>query len=173
MKLDEGTTPDPPRSGEGDRSAQPSGGGGSRRINPEVLRTSIKQVKRARKLRREMSLPEVLLWQQLRKKPAGLRFRRQFPIGPITADFACLERRLMIEIDGEAHRFGDQPRRDAARDALLRREGFRVIRIAARDVLKDMDVVLRFIVATCSEVGPLHHDAARRGSPPRSGEDVA
>ena len=115
-----------------------------------------------------MSLPEVLLWQQLRKRPDGLKFRRQFPFADMTVDFACLERRLVIEVDGEGHSFGDQPRRDA----ILRREGFRVLRIAARDVLNNMDGVLRFILATCSEVGPLHHDAARRGSPPRSGEDL-
>jgi very-short-patch-repair endonuclease len=120
-----------------------------------------------------MSLPEVLLWRHLRKRPGGLKFRRQFPIGQITVDFACLERRLIVEVDGEGHSFGDQPRRDAARDAILNREGFRVMRIAARDVLKDMDAVLRFIVVSCGEVGPLHHEAARRGPPPRSGEDLA
>ena len=157
---------DPPRNGEGDHAKH--GGGG-----PRILQTPIKQVKRARLLRRQMSLPEVLLWQQLRQRPGGLKFRRQFPIGQITADFACLEQHLIIEVDGQGHSVGDQPRRDAARDALLRREGFRVMRIAARDVLKNMDGVLRCIVATCAEVGPLHHDAARRGSPPRSGEDLA
>jgi very-short-patch-repair endonuclease len=162
--------PNPPRNGEGDHAEH--GGGGPRRINPHVLRIPIKQVKRARTLRKKMSLPEVLLWQQLRKRPEGLKFRKQFPFGEMTVDFACLERRLIIEVDGEGHSFSDQPRRDAARDALLRREGFRVIRIAARDVLKDMDSVLRYIVATCSEMGPLHHDAARRGPPPRSGEDL-
>jgi len=119
-----------------------------------------------------MSLPEVLLWQVLRKRPEGLKFRKQFPIGEMTVDFACLERRLIMEVDGEAHSYGDQPRRDAARDALLRGEGFRIIRIAAHVVLKDMDAVLRFILATCSEPGPLHHDAARRGPPPRSGEEL-
>jgi very-short-patch-repair endonuclease len=118
-----------------------------------------------------MSLPEVLLWQALRKRPGGLKFRRQFPIAQVTTDFACPDRRLIIEVDGEGHSFGDQPRRDAARDAILQREGFRVIRVAARDVLKDMNAVLQFIVATCSAVGPLHHDAKRRGSPPRSGEE--
>ena len=118
-----------------------------------------------------MSLPEVLLWQVLRKRPAGLKFRRQFPVGQVTVDFACLEARLLIEVDGEGHSFGDRPERDAARDAILRREGFRVIRIAARDILRDMDAVLRFIVATCSEVGPLHQPAA--GPPPRFGEDFS
>jgi len=147
-----------------------------------------------------MSLPEVLLWQHLRKRPDGLKFRKQFPFQQVTVDFACLERRLVVEIDGEGHSCGDQPRRDCARDAFLRREGFRVIRIAARDVLRDMDAVLSFILAHAksspkrrgglakqvertrlsvgvttedevprSTVGPLPHDAARRGPPPHSG----
>ena len=162
MVLD-GAASNPPRNGEGDHAKH--GGGG-----PRLLQTPIKQVKRARRLRREMSLPEVLLWQVLRKRPDGHKFRRQFPIGLMTADFACVERRLIIEVDGEAHNFGDQPQRDVARDAILRREGFRVMRIAARDVLDDMDAVLRYIVATCSGVGPLHHPTD--GPPPRSGEEL-
>ena len=163
--MDASTT-NPPRNGEGDHAKH--GGRG-----PRILNVPIKQIKRARRLRRRMSLPEVLLWQQLRKRPDGLKFRRQFPINEMTVDFACLERRLIIEVDGEGHNFGDQPGRDAGRDAVLRREGFRVLRIAARDVLRDIDAVLRFIAATCSEVGPLHRAASRRGPPPRSGEDFA
>jgi hypothetical protein len=46
------------------------------------------------------------------------------------------------------------------------------MRIASRDVLKDMDGVLAYILTTCSEVGPLHHRAARDGPPPRSGEEL-
>ena len=157
----------PPRNGEGDRSAKPSGGGG-----PRILQTPIKQVKRARMLRRKMSLPEVLLWQQLRKRPEGLKFRKQFPIGEMTVDFACLERRVIVEVDGEGHSLGDRPQRDAARDAILQRAGFRVLRIAAREVLKDMDAVLQYILANCSDAGPLHRSAALNGSPPRSGEDL-
>jgi very-short-patch-repair endonuclease len=118
-----------------------------------------------------MSLPEVLLWQVLRHRPAGLKFRRQFPLGKITADFACLEARLIVEIDGASHSIGDQPRRDSVRDAVVRRAGFDVMRIAAMDVLNDMDAVLAGIIARCSDAGPLHHAAARRGPPPRSGED--
>ena len=156
---------DPPRNGEGN---QPKAGGGG----PPILQASIKQVKRARKLRRQMSLPEVLLWQVLRRRPHGLKFRRQFPIGEITVDFACLERRLIIEIDGEAHSCGDQPRRDAARDAVLKRSGFRVMRIAARDVLDNMDGALQWVVATCGGVGPLHQAALRPGPPPRAGEEL-
>ena len=116
-----------------------------------------------------MSLPEVLLWQVLRTRPARLKFRRQFPIATITVDFACLERRLILEVDGESHSYGDRPVRDAARDTALGREGFRVLRVAAHDVLMDMDAVLRFIIANCSEAGPLHQPSA--GPPPRAGED--
>jgi len=139
-------------------------------LQPEVLRQRIKQVKRARALRRQLSLPEVLLLTALRRRPDGLKFRSQFPIGPMTADFACLSHRLIIEVDGEAHDRGDQPRRDAERDAFLRERGFNVMRIAARDVLGNLDGVVRGIVARCGEVGPLHQPSA--GPPPRAGEDL-
>jgi len=155
---------DPPRNGEGDRAKR--GGGG-----PPLLQIPIKQVKRARKLRRKMSLPEVLLWQALRERPNGLKFRRQFPTDRITTDFACLSHRIVVEVDGEWHGYGDQPQRDVARDAELKREGFSVMRIAARDVLKELDSVVRYIVARCNEVGPLHQPAA--GPPPRSGEELS
>ena len=158
----DGETENPPRNGEGDRVKR--GGGG-----PRILRAPIKQVKRARKLRREMSLPEVLLLKALRERPNGLKFRSQFPVCGITTDFACLSHRLIIEVDGEAHNRGDQPRRDAARDAFLEEEGFDVMRIAARDVLGNLEGVIRGIVARCSEVGPLHQPTA--GPPPRSGEE--
>ena len=153
----------PPRNGEGDRAEH--GGGG-----PRVLQIPIKQVKRARKLRRQLSLPEVLLLKALRRRPNGLKFRSQFPIGPITADFACLSHRLIIEVDGESHCRGDQPQRDAARDEFLREEGFDVMRIAAREVLGNLDGVISGIGARCTEVGPLHQPAA--GPPPRAGEEL-
>jgi len=154
----------PPRNGEGDQ-AQLGGGG------PRILQSPIKQVKRARILRRELSLPEVLLLKALRGRPNGLKFRSQFPVRGITTDFACLSHRLIIEVDGEGHNRGDQPRRDAARDALLKEEGFDVMRILARDVLSNLDGVVFGIVARCNDLGPLHH--AGHGPPPRSGEDFS
>ncbi|MDZ4308027.1 endonuclease domain-containing protein, partial [Allopontixanthobacter sp.] len=60
-------------------------------------------VKRARKLRSEMSLPEVLLWREMRKRPTGLKFRRQHPAGIYILDFFCAKAKLAIEIDGFAH----------------------------------------------------------------------
>ena len=140
------------------------GGGG-----PPILQVPIKQVRRARKLRKQLSLPEVLLLQALRQRPDGQKFRSQFPVGEITTDFACLSHRLIIEVDGEGHSRGEQPRRDVTRDLVLREKGFEVMRIPAREVLGNLDGVVRGIVARCNEVGPLHQPVA--GPPPRPGEE--
>jgi len=121
---------------------------------------------RARQLRQNMSSLEVLLWQALRSRPAGLKFRRQHPSGPYVADFYCHEARLIIEVDGYAHETGDRPARDAARDTWFAERGVRVERVPARLVLHDLDAVVRGIVAAAL---PLHQPAA--GLPPRAGED--
>ena len=102
---------------------------------------------KARKLRRSMSLPEVLLWRELRKKPNGIQYRRQHPAGPYVLDFFCAPANLAIEVDGEAHNRGDRPIRDEARDKWLHGQGIRVMRIPANDVLRNLDGVLQFIVA--------------------------
>ena len=66
---------------------------------------------RARELRKTMSVPERKLWRELRdRSAAGFRFRRQHPLGPYIADFVCLERRLVIEVDGGQHGEDDQIR---------------------------------------------------------------
>jgi very-short-patch-repair endonuclease len=99
----------------------------------------------ARRLRRSMSLPEVLLWRELRKKPNGLQYRRQHPAGPYVLDFFCASANLAIEVDGEAHNRGDRPERDHIRDRWLETQGVRVVRISANDILKNLDGVLQFI----------------------------
>ncbi|MDP8912061.1 MAG: DUF559 domain-containing protein [Pseudomonadota bacterium] len=104
-------------------------------------------IRRARKLRKEMSLPEVLLWRELRRRPAGLRFRKQHPAGPYIADFFCHEARLIVEVDGEAHERGDRPSRDAVRDSWFAERRFRTMRIPAREVLADLEAVVTGIVA--------------------------
>jgi very-short-patch-repair endonuclease len=116
-----------------------------------------------------MSLPEVLLWRELRKRPAGLKFRRQHPAGPYTADFFCHDARLAVEVDGEAHERGNRPQRDAERDAWFAVRKLAVMRIPAAEVLKNLDGVLAGIVAQAEGGIPLHH--AAHGPPPLSGED--
>ncbi len=104
---------------------------------------------KARKHRREQSLPEGLLWRELRGKRSGLKFRRQHPVGPYVLDFYCALAKLGIEIDGIAHEMGDRPERDARRDAFLEDQGIDIIRIPARDVLADPVAVAGMIVAEC------------------------
>ncbi|MCJ2187381.1 endonuclease domain-containing protein [Novosphingobium beihaiensis] len=111
----------------------------------------IQTVRKARRLRRELTLPEVLVWQGLRKAPVGIKFRRQHPVGPFVLDFYCPSVKAGIEIDGVAHDMGRNPQRDAERDAWLRERGIRTIRIPARDVLRDVDGVVAAIVVACRE----------------------
>jgi len=88
---------------------------------------------RARQLRRSPTQEERIIWQKLRhKRLAGCRFRRQHPIGPFIVDFVCLERRLIVEIDGCQH--ADHAERDRKRSQWLEERGFKLVRIWNRDV---------------------------------------
>jgi very-short-patch-repair endonuclease len=117
-----------------------------------------------------MSYPEVLLWQRLRGSPMGIKFRRQHPVGPDYAvDFYCAAARLAIEVDGEIHATPGAPEHDARRDAYLHSHGVNVVRVPARDILRDANGAADAIVALAST--PLHHRASRDGPPPRAGED--
>jgi very-short-patch-repair endonuclease len=122
-------------------------------------------VLRARKLRKEMSLPEVLLWQLLRGQPQGVKFRRQHPSGELGIDFYCSDARLVIEIDGASHDMGTRPERDIRRDAWLKTKGLDTIRIAAKDVLKDHVAVADSIIQMALLRLPLHHPAVAGRSP--------
>jgi very-short-patch-repair endonuclease len=133
-------------------------------------------VKRARKLRSEMSLPETILWRELRKRPGGHKFRRQHPAGEYVLDFYCARARLDIEVDGWVHDTPQRAERDRMRSAFLRSQGIATTRIPAQRVLEDLEAVVRRIVVICDErieqLGvPLHQPAA--GPPPRAGEDCA
>lgn len=124
---------------------------------------------RARQLRKDMSLPEVLLWRELRKRPADLKFRRQHPAGDYIVDFFCHSAQLAIEIDGATHDDLPHMRRDEAKRAWLRSQGVRVIRIRATSVLNNLEGVVEYIVGKATPRLPLHHPPD--GPPPRSGED--
>jgi very-short-patch-repair endonuclease len=121
-------------------------------------------IKRARKLRVSMSKPELMLWHALRRQQTGYRFRRQHPAGPYVLDFYCDAAKLCIEVDGEQHGFTTG--HDAARDAWLRRQGVRTLRIRARDVLTDLDAMIRWITAEATSPS-----ASLRSAPPPMGEE--
>src|SRR5256885_13382408 len=119
----------PPRSGGGDR-ANARGRG---RVRAPIL-----TLKRARALRRKMTLPEIILWQELRgERFRRLRFRRQHPVGPYIRDFYCSAARLAVEIDGSAHDDEAQSQHDERRDRWLAARKIGVLRIAAADLLRD------------------------------------
>jgi very-short-patch-repair endonuclease len=91
---------------------------------------------RARELRRDVSRAERKVWQFLRGRGiGGAKFRRQYPIGSYFADFACLSRKLVIEVDGDHHAF--QVEADARRTAAMQREGWRVVRFWANEVVQN------------------------------------
>ena len=140
--------------GEGD---QPKAGGGA-----------MNAVRAARRLRKEMSLPEVLLWQRLRGRVAGAKFRRQHPVSGYVAEFYCPSAKLIVEIDGEAHNRGHRPIRDTKRDAVLAEQGFRILRIPAAEILADVDAMAAAIAVAAL---PLHRPSG--GPPPHAlhGED--
>ncbi len=136
-------------------------------------------VKRARKLRSEMSLPENLLWRELRKRPAGFKFRRQHPAGIYVLDFYCASVRLAIEVDGFAHDSIRAAKSDAARSHFLRSQHVATIRVPAKAILEDLEVTVARIVEVCGQRSarlsdmrhvPLHHPAD--GPPPRAGEKL-
>jgi very-short-patch-repair endonuclease len=110
---------------------------------------------RARELRHQMSKSEWRLWYHLRDRQlGGSKFRRQVPLGPYFADFACLEARLVVEVDGD---HADQIVYDARRDGRLNEIGYRVLRFGASEIDENVEGV----VETISE-------ALNHGPPPTS-----
>ena len=99
---------------------------------------------RARSLRKSFTDAELRLWQLLRSRNLKkFKFRRQHPIGSYTVDFVCLERRLVIEVDGGQHQ--QQTRYDSKRTAGLESAGYRVLRFWDNDVLMRTDDVMQAI----------------------------
>jgi very-short-patch-repair endonuclease len=94
----------------------------------------------ARRLRGGMTDAERLLWRQLRhKQVAGLKFRRQHPLGSFICDFVCIEAALVIEVDGGQH--AERRDSDEARTAWLNNQGYRVLRFWNNEILDDIEAV--------------------------------
>jgi very-short-patch-repair endonuclease len=107
---------------------------------------------RARTLRRNMSNAERKLWYALRLKQLdGARFRRQHPIGPYIVDFVCLEKRLIVEVDGPQHTEERHVAHDERRDRWLDAEGYRVMRFQTIDVYHNLGGVVDTIWAALWE----------------------
>jgi very-short-patch-repair endonuclease len=98
---------------------------------------------RARALRRRSTRAELVLWRHLRDRQLdGFKFVRQEPIGPYFADFVCRDLRLIIEVDGGQHA---DSAIDGKRDSLLRKLGYRTIRVWNNEVLGNIEGVLEML----------------------------
>lgn len=107
---------------------------------------------RARELRKNPTESELKLWAHLRlRQIGGYKFRRQHPLGPYIVDFVCIEKKLIIEVDGGQH---DEKRfYDINRYKLVKEKGFRVLRFWNNEVLRDIDIVKEVIASAlgCGE----------------------
>jgi len=107
---------------------------------------------RARQLRAESTPAERKLWQILRcKQLYGWHFRRQHPIPPYIVDFACLAARIVIEADGVGH---DRDGLDRARDAKIKRAGWRILRFWNNEILQNPDGVYQTILEALGAPSP-------------------
>jgi very-short-patch-repair endonuclease len=95
---------------------------------------------KARQLRRKETDAERRLWMHLRRHQLGVQFRRQHTIGPYIVDFCCVDRMLIVELDGGQHE--DQRAQDAGRTHWLARQSFRVLHFSDREALVQTEAVL-------------------------------
>ncbi len=117
--------------------------------------------RRSRDLRRNLTNAEVRLWSRLKKlRSSGCHFRRQAPFRGYYLDFVSFNRRLVIELDGWRHTEDGQRAHDEIRDAVLRREGFRVLRFHNSSLDRDLDEVMIAIHAALAD-SPTRLSASR------------
>ncbi|MGP8050391.1 MAG: endonuclease domain-containing protein [Desulfobaccales bacterium] len=105
---------------------------------------------RAKALRKRLTDAEKLLWRHLRNREmGGWKFRRQFPVGPFIVDFICVEKNLVIEVDGGPH--AEKEEEDNRRSSYLNRMGYRVFRFWNNQVLQETEAVLEAIFAILAD----------------------
>ncbi len=112
-----------------------------------VPRVTDERLSNARRLRKEMTSAETMLWRSLRNRGIAAKFRRQVPIGPYVADFACVPSRLIVELDGRPHDDPERRLHDQYRDAWLSERGWRVLRIPNDIVIGGGDIFVDRIKA--------------------------
>ena len=106
----------------------------------------------SRLLRKKQTPHEKILWTYLRNRRLdGLKFRRQHPIGSYIADFCCMEKRLIVELDGNHHAEPEQVEYDKERDEALSAQGYTVLRLWNSELENDLDCVLKIISELCHD----------------------
>ncbi len=118
-------------------------------------RSSSRNLPFARKLRREMTIAESMLWLALRgSRFKGMKFRRQVPVGPYVADFLCVACQLIVELDGPPHETDEQRAHDKKRDAYLHAMGFMVLRFSNDLIMGGCDLALQKIDTAANRANP-------------------
>ncbi len=106
-------------------------------------------------MRKAMTEAELKLWNELRAhRLMGLGFRRQFPIAGYIVDFACPEKKLIVEVDGSQHGDAGPAEADEIRSRRLEQDGWIVLRFWNGDVIRDIDNVCQHIVIEAGLAGP-------------------
>ena len=112
-------------------------------------------IKNAQKLKNNSTDPEIILWQHLKQKQMGCKFRRQQSIGKYIVDFICFEKKIIIELDGGQHNEPDNISEDIKRDSFLKQSGYTVIRIWNNYIYENINEVLNYIKSIINLCPPL------------------
>ncbi|MEQ8433890.1 MAG: DUF559 domain-containing protein [Oceanicaulis sp.] len=122
----------------------------------------------ARKLRENMTKAETVLWTVLKSRArGGWKFRRQHPVGPYIADFACVEAKLIVEVDGATHAEDHEISKDQRRTDFLQAQDFEVLRVTNIGIYEDLDGVVCMIDAALAPLGPSGHSPRKQGETSR------
>ncbi len=116
-------------------------------VQLHLTQQNFKKILYARTLRRRMTEAEKVLWDAIRSRKCGCKFRRQVPLGPFVADFCCMKHRVIVEIDGNIH--DELEERDALREEHLIASGFKIIRFRNQDVVQNLSIVLEQMRKSC------------------------
>lgn len=112
-----------------------------------------KNTERVKALRHNLTDAEKFLWQRMRNRElSGFKFRRQHPIGPYIVDFVCIEKRIIIEVDGGQH--AENTELDTQRSKYLQERGNRILRFWDNEVLKEGTTVLDVILSSLAKDAP-------------------
>ena len=110
-----------------------------------------RQLEHAKSMRRNPTWGELRLWEAVRRSRLGVRFRRQEPLGPFVADFVCHSHRIVVEVDGISHGFGDHAYAEC-RDRWLRERGWAVLHFSDEALYRNLEGVLETISAVLEDL---------------------
>jgi len=115
-----------------------------------IVRRATTMRELAREMRKNMTKEERILWNVLRHNQlCGLQFYRQAAIDRYIVDFYCPRKRLVVEVDGGIHKEEDQQEHDEVRDEVLKERDLRILRVTNKEVLHDLENVLKKIARMC------------------------